>query len=74
MGDERYINGSNKPQPKQADRVRAIRLWLHRRLDQLLDAATDPIFSGEVELRISSRSGTLGEPRTGEQRYGITDT
>jgi hypothetical protein len=44
-----------KPRPAEiarADRIRAIRLWLHRRLDELLDQVTDPAFSGSIELSI----------------------
>jgi hypothetical protein len=63
----------SRPANQAADRIRAVRLWLHRRLDQLLDEATDPGFSGQIEMTILSKKGILGEPRTGNYRYGVTE-
>jgi hypothetical protein len=72
MADERYSENGTR-QPKAADRIRAIRLWLHRRLDELLDEATEPTFTGLLEMSVPSKAGILGEPRTGTSRYGLTE-
>jgi hypothetical protein len=58
--------------PATADRIRALRLWLHRRLDQLYDQLTDPTYTGSIAVELSGKNGIPGEPRVTESRYGCS--
>lgn len=58
---------------KTADRIRGLRLWLHRKFDELYDRVTDPDFTGMVGIEIHSKNGRPGDPRVKEERYGVTE-
>jgi len=53
-----------------ADRIIALRLWMHRRLDALYDRLTDKNFTGTVSIEISGKEGRPGEPRARVEEYG----
>jgi len=53
-----------------ADRIVALRIWLHRKLDQLYTEMSDPAFTGEMLIKLSAKNGIPGQPRTGLEEYG----
>jgi hypothetical protein len=53
-----------------ADRIIALRLWLHRRLDTLYDRLTAKDFTGKVRMEISSKDGRPAEPWVVVEEYG----
>jgi len=59
-----------RPANETSDRIIAMRLWLHRRFDELYDHLTDPDFTGTIGIEISGKDGRPGEPRVKEERYG----
>ena len=63
-------NQGGRPANETSDRILAMRLWLHRRFDELYDHLTDPDFTGTVGIEISGKDGRPGEPRVKEERYG----
>ena len=56
-----------------ADRIRNLKLWLHRRLDRLFDEIGAPDFTGNVEISLPVKDGRPGEPWVAVKRYGVTD-
>ena len=56
-----------------ADRIRALRLWLHRKLDRLYDDLCDPTFTGTMVIELSAKDGIPGQPRVRVEHYGITE-
>jgi hypothetical protein len=58
---------------RPADRIVALRLWLHRQLDRLYDEACDKEFTGNVALTISAKDGRPGEPKLLVERYGVSE-
>ena len=62
----------SNPVNPTADRIIALRLWIHRRFDELYDKLTDPAFTGTIGIEISGKDGRPGEPRVREERYGVS--
>ena len=63
-----------KPDPRQtADKIRALRLFLHRIIDRMYDELTSPTCTGTMRLELSAKAGRPGEPRHGIERYGVTE-
>lgn len=65
--------GGKTNQPSPADRARAMRLFLHRKLDQLYERLTHPRFTGSITIELSGKDGRPGEPRTKIETYGVTE-
>lgn len=63
---------TNGRQPTEtANRIAALRLFLHRELDRVFDVVCDPNWAGTVGIQISGRAGRPGEPRVTEEKYGV---
>ena len=58
---------------RSADRIIAMRIWLHRQLDRLYDELCDPEFTGSVGLTITAKEGRPGEPKLLVERYGVSE-
>jgi hypothetical protein len=58
------------PKSHTADRIVAMRLWMHRRLDALFDRLTDKDFTGTIAIELSGKDGRPGEPKARVEEYG----
>jgi len=66
-------NQGGRPANETSDRIIALRLWGHRRFDQLYDAICHPAFTGKMIIEIPAKDGRPGEPWIRLERYGIHD-
>lgn len=71
MNGGRSENGA--VEVKVADRIRTLRLYLHRRIDRLFDQVTDKDFTGKVGLELSVKDGRPGDPREIVERWGVRE-
>ncbi len=55
----------------EADRIRAMKLFLLRRTASLFAKITDPEYSGYMLVQVHSKKGRPLEPTTGDMRQGI---
>jgi hypothetical protein len=55
----------------EADRVRAMKLFLMRRTASLFARITAPGYTGRMEIRVSSKNGRPGAPVSGDLRQGV---
>ena len=64
---------SNTQTINRADHIRATRLWLHRRLDEMYDEICAPDFRGGLFLELPSIDGRPANPVTYVKQCGIHD-
>ena len=55
----------------EADRVRAMKLFLLRRTASLFAKITSAGYTGQMEIRVTSKNGRPHDPLTGDMRAGI---
>jgi len=55
----------------EADRVRAMKLFLMRRTAALFAKITTAGYTGHMEIRVHAKNGRPGEPVTGDVRQGM---
>jgi hypothetical protein len=60
----------SRPIP-EADRIRAMKLFLLRRTAALFAKITDPAYSGYMLVQVNSKEGRPFNPTTGDMRQGI---
>ena len=62
---------TNNPKITTADHIRATRLWMHRKLDEMLDQICEPGFHGGLFLELPSVDGRPMHPVTYVKQCGI---
>ncbi|MGO9108533.1 MAG: hypothetical protein ACLP9L_04805 [Thermoguttaceae bacterium] len=64
------MSTETRPIP-EADRIRAMKLFLLRRTAALFAKITDPQYSGYMTVQVHSKGGRPFNPQTGDIRQGI---